>query len=111
MNRKYCLKKSKEIEKLIKARRSVGDHYYTVYYAFYNDLLPQIAVTASKKIKTAAAKNYEKRVIREILRPSLFLLEGTKILVVAKKAVKEIDFSEKKERLLRLIKRINKEKK
>jgi ribonuclease P protein component len=39
------------------------------------------------------------------------LLEGTKILVVAKKAVKEIDFSEKKERLLRLIKRINKEKK
>ena len=32
---------------------------------------------------------------QEILRPSLFLLEGTKILVVAKKAVKEIDFSEK----------------
>ncbi|HHZ17698.1 MAG TPA: ribonuclease P protein component [Acholeplasmataceae bacterium] len=111
MNRKYCLKKSKEIEKLIKARRSVGDHYYTVYYEFKEDALPQVAVSVSKKIKTAVAKNYEKRVIREILRPVLSLLAGTKVLVVAKQAAREIRFAEKKERLLKLIKRINKEKK
>jgi RNase P protein component len=39
------------------------------------------------------------------------LLAGTKVLVVAKQAAREIRFAEKKERLLKLIKRINKEKK
>ena len=111
MNRKYSLKKSNEIENLVKRKRSVGDHYYTVYYMFYNEGLPQVAISVSKKLKTAVAKNYEKRVIREILRPELALLQGAKILVVAKATVKEIDFDEKKTRLLKLIRRVNKEKK
>ncbi|MCK9536409.1 MAG: ribonuclease P protein component [Bacilli bacterium] len=111
MNRKYSLKKSSEIENLVRQKKSVGNHYYTVYYMFDNKEFPQIAVSASKKLKTAAAKNYEKRIIREILRSELDLLYGTKILVVAKAAVKEIGFSEKKTRLLKLIRRINKEKK
>jgi len=111
MNRKYSLKKSFEIAELLKQKRSVGDHYYIIYYIFHDQEPFQIAISISKKIRTVVEKNYEKRVIREILRSDLPLLKGMKILVIAKASVKKISFTEKKNRLLKLIRRINKEKK
>jgi len=110
MNRKYSLKKGSEIEAVIHNKKTVGDRYYVIYYLFYNEEAPQIAISASKKLKTAVAKNYEKKIIREIIRPHVNLLIGTKVLIVAKAAIKEIEITEKRNRLLKLIEKINKEK-
>lgn len=111
MNRRYSLKKGCEIEALVKGGRTVGDRYYTIYYVFCNDITPQIAVSVSKKIRTVVTKNHEKRVIKEIIRANIELLSGTKALVIAKAVIGEIGFNEKQSRLLRLLKRLNKEKK
>lgn len=110
MNRKYSLKKSHDIDKLVKNKRSVGNKYYAIYYVSSLEKLPQIAISASKKFKTAVKKNYEKRVVKEILRPNLDLMEYLKVLIIIKNTVEGLDFNQKQDQLLYLVKKINKEK-
>ncbi|NLD26363.1 MAG: ribonuclease P protein component [Acholeplasmataceae bacterium] len=108
MNRKYSLKKNRDIEKLIQAKHSVGNKYYAIYYQS-GDL--KIAVSPSRKIKSAVARNYEKRVAKEILRPLLPNLSGITMLLIIKNTVQELSFIEKKDQIEFLIKKIIKEKK
>ncbi|MCK9471951.1 MAG: ribonuclease P protein component [Bacilli bacterium] len=106
MNRKYSLKKTYEIEKLLKKKLSVGNKYYAIYYQITNEELPKIAISVSKKFKTAVKKNYEKRTIKEIVRNHLESLGNIKMLIVAKISVGDLTFSEKEVQLAYLIKRI-----
>lgn len=107
MNRKYSLKSNQEIEKLIKGKRSVGNRYYAMYYQPSDQT--KIAISPSRKLKTAVQRNYEKRVVREILRKQFTNLQGLKILVIVKNTVSELSFTEKQNQLRYLIKKINKE--
>jgi ribonuclease P protein component len=109
MNRKYSLKKNHDIDRLIKLKKSVGNRFYAVYYAQKDSPLPQIAVSVSKKIKTAVERNYEKRVIREILRNHIGECQSLQMLIVVKTTVRELSFAQKKEQISYLLRRIIKE--
>jgi ribonuclease P protein component len=109
MNRKYSLKKNRDIEKLIRAKHSVGNKYYAVYYQL-GGAETKIAVSPSRKIKSAVARNYEKRVAKEILRPLLPDLAGVTMLLIIKNTVQELSFREKKDQIEFLMKKITKEK-
>lgn len=108
MNRKYSLRKNKEIEQLVRYRISVGNKYYAIYYHVYNGE-PQIAFSVSKKNGNAVERNYQKRVVKEILRPVIKDLYGYKLLVVVKPLSKELSFDDKKNNILYLISKIRKE--
>ena len=105
MNRQYSLRKNFEIEKLVKKRMSVGNKYFAIYYQ-KNQLGLQIAISVSKKNGNAVERNYQKRVIREIMRNNLEKLSGYRLLVVVKKDSRELSFEEKKENILYLLKKI-----
>lgn len=106
MNRKYSLKKSYDIEKLIKAKRSVGNKYYAIYYQITIDELPKIAFSISKRLKTAVRRNYEKKVLKEIFRKDLEKLNNLKMLVVVKEAASYLTFLEKEVQVMYLINKI-----
>lgn len=106
MNRKYSLRKSYEIEKLIKLKQSVGNKFYAIYYEITNDQLPKIAYSVSRKVKTAVKRNYEKRVCKEILRKKLSKLNNLKMLIVIKEPALELSFLDKEKQILNLIEKI-----
>ena len=108
MNRKYSLKQNHEIEKLVKMRVSVGNKFFAIYYR-KTDQPTQIAISVSKKNGNAVQRNYQKRVVREIIRSLFGMIEGYRMLVVVKKASCELTFKEKKENISRLFFRIRKE--
>lgn len=113
MNRKYSLKSSREIDRLVARKQSVGNKYYAVYYSLSHpaqELSPLIAVSVTKKVKSAVERNYLKKVTKEIIRPQLAALSGIKMLIVVKAAARELAFSQKAEQLNYLIKKFNKEK-
>lgn len=109
MNRKYSLKKNHEIEKLIKIKKSVGNYYYAIYYRITNKI-PKIGISVSKKVGNAVVRNYQKRVLKEIIRFNIDEFYGIKCLIVIKKASMSLTFEEKKKQLEYLIKKINKDK-
>lgn len=110
MNRKYSLKRNHDIEKLVKLRQSVGNKSYTIYYAHQDNVEPKIAISVSKKFGNAVARNYEKRVVREIIRENLPLLEHFRCLIVVKKSCANTSYIYRKEQLLHLLKKITKNK-
>jgi len=95
MNKKYSLKKNKDIEKLVHMKKSVGNKFYSIYYLI-NNKEPRIAISASKKLGNAVSRNYEKRVIREIVRPLLNNIGGYDLLIVIKSTAPNLSFEEKK---------------
>lgn len=108
MNKKYSLKKSNDIEQLIKKHQSVGNKYYAIYYDINGNT--QIAVSASRKFGKAHDRNYHKRVTREILRQNLEILEGLTCLVVVKEKSIELNYTEKCNEIVKLINKIREEK-
>ncbi|MDD3999546.1 MAG: ribonuclease P protein component [Bacilli bacterium] len=108
MNRRFSLKNNLEIQKIIKAKKSVGNKYYALYYQRAVDF--KVAISPSKRFKTAVERNYEKRVAKEIIRPHISELSALKLLLVIKPTVKDLSFAQKQEQILYLLKKIIKEK-
>ena len=105
MNHKYTLKKNHEIKKLVdKPTKSVGSKYYVVYYQ--DSESTKVAISVSKKLGTAVFRNYQKRIIREILRRNFELLREKKMLVVAKVPSVGLSYNDKNLELTRLLQKI-----
>ena len=86
MNRQYSLKKNHDIEKLVRGKVSVGNRYFAIYYRKINDT--KIAFSVSKKNGNAVVRNYQKRVVKEIVRELFEYVENYKMLIVVKKQMK-----------------------
>lgn len=106
MNKSYILKKSYEIENLLKNKKSVGSRFYVIYYKQNNTQHVHIAVSASKKLGDAVVRNYEKRVIKEILRSHIEKLKGFDMLFVIKSNSLDLEFCEKEKQIKYLIKKM-----
>ena len=102
MNQKYVLKHNKDIETLVSKKNSVGNKYYAIY--FDKSVDTKIAVSVSKKSGSSPARNYEKRVVREIIRIyELEKLTGLKCLIVIKKDATNLNYDLKKQEIDQLI--------
>lgn len=110
MNRKYSLKKNHDIKELLQKKQSVGNKYYVIYYDYIENKTPLIALSVSRKVGNAVERNYEKRVVREIIRPLLETIENYKMLIVIKDKSKELSYIEKEENINYLIKKMKTQK-
>ncbi len=108
MNKQYRLKKSFEIEKLVKKRISVGSSYFVIYYNVSSDKKTRIAFSVSKKLGNAVERNYEKRVLREICRGIIDTIYSLDILIVEKSRALDMSYDQKKGEIERLFKKIRK---
>lgn len=103
MNKQYILKKNHDIDSLVKEKQSVGNTYFAIYYRKSESL--QIVVSVSKKLGKAVVRNYQKRVIKEILRKNMELIPYVDMLVVVKFNSLNLTYQEKENEIIKLIKR------
>lgn len=106
MKKKFRLKRKKDIELLLKIKKSVGNKYYAIYFNLEEDT--KIAVSVSKKLGKAVERNYQKRVTREIISKNMQKLEKVHALIVVKKPSMDLSFTEKQKQLEYLILKVKK---
>ena len=108
MKKIYRLKENHDIAAIVQKRQRVGRENYIVYYQYNKDEVPKVAFSVSKKYGKAFERNKAKRIVREIVRPNLSLLNNKKIVIVIKQNAKGIPFVELKQELENMIKKLNK---
>lgn len=113
MKKEYRLKKNHEIASIVLKRQRISSNYYIIYFLYNkerteNVINTKVAISVSKKYGKAFERNKAKRLVREIIRPNLSLLNDKKIVIVIKPSSKNILFDELKQDLVSLLKRVNK---
>ena len=106
MKKNLRLKSNVEIAKLVKLKNTIGDRYYIIYIKDSEDT--KVAISISKKIGNAVVRNYQKRVVREIVSKRLNLITNKNILIVIKKTCLDINYHEKEKMLEKLLIKVNK---
>lgn len=102
MNQKYVLKHNEDIEKLVAKKCSVGNKYYAIYFDKNNET--KVAISISKKCGSSPVRNYEKRVLREIIRlHELGRINGYVCLFIIKKESINLNFEQKQTEINNLI--------
>ena len=67
MQKKYRIKKSTEIEKVMKRGRSRANSYFIIYKCINKEIAnPRLAISVGKKVGKAFERNKVKRYIRNI---------------------------------------------
>ncbi len=103
MNKTFRVKKSHDIEQIIKKRQSVGSKYFVIYKNKCHEVDHyRVAISVSKKYGNAVARNKIKRQVRAILQ-NINLNNQYDIFVVIKPLCKELNFNQIKKELTRLI--------
>jgi ribonuclease P protein component len=95
----------KEIRQLFREGKRVKSGDYLGIYNFNQQTFPRLAVTLKKKLGNAVKRNYEKRVIKEIIRNSKSLIPNVN-LIIMKLLNNNVTFSQKRKDLLKLFTRI-----
>lgn len=103
MNKQYILKKNHDIDSLVRLKQSVGNTYYAIYYRKSESL--RVVVSVSKKLGKAVVRNYQKRVMKEILRNNIELIPSVDMLLVIKLNSLNLTYKEKENEIIKLIKR------
>ena len=104
IKKEYRIKKSQEIEKVIKARKSTGNNYFVIYR--YNNLETvnyRCALSIGKKYGNAVMRNKIKRRIRSIIRENVSLLKKLDYVIVIKPIAINLSYEEMKEMLIKLL--------
>ncbi len=103
MKKKFRLKKSHEIAKVVLNKQRIAGKHYTIYYMKRDDGV-KIAISVGKKYGNSVERNYAKRVVREIVRPFIAQMPSYSLVIVVKEFSKKLSFLEKKDSLEKTLK-------
>ena len=109
MQKSYRIKKSQEIEQVMKRGRSKANTYFIVYkYANKETDNFRIAISVGKKIGKAFERNKIKRYIRNVTTEHKHEMNPDyDYFVSARKGVKDLDYATFKEKLEQLYKKMD----
>ena len=107
MKKEFRVKKSSEIEKIIKKRQSRGNAHFVLYKRENHEISHfRFAVSVSKKYGNAVARNKMKRRVREIISKTE-ILNHFDLFIVVRNDANKLTFNEIKESLLWLMEKQN----
>ena len=106
ISKEYHIKKSQEIEKIIKNRNSVGNKYFVIYTMKNVETSHyRFALSIGKKYGIAVLRNKMKRRVREIIKENINLIKNLDYVFVIKPASIELDYKEIEKNIIYLLKK------
>jgi len=102
MKKEYRIKKSSEIENILKGKQSVGNKNFSIYYK-NNENHFRFAISVSKKLGKAFLRNYQKRKIREVFKAYQEILLPYDIFIICKAGSISLPHLETKQELYYLL--------
>ena len=107
MKKEYRIKKSSEIEMIVKSRQSKANKYFVIYKNENRvNTHFRFAVSVSKKFGNAVKRNKIKRQVREIIS-KFDIIDVFDVFIVVRLSSKEISFSEINNAITSLIRKLN----
>ncbi len=108
MKKQYRIKKSSEIEQVLKNKQSYGNKYFTVYKKENLETKNfRYAISAGKKIGNAVVRNKVKRQVRSIISELCDITPNIDVFIIVKPLVLSLDFSQMKKQVTYLLKKNN----
>lgn len=106
MKKRNIIKKSDEINKVIKNGKKFKNKYYYIYKDKNEENKYRFCICVSKKIGNAVVRNKNKRQIKDIIDKSkIGFSPNTDYVIILTKEINNIDFQLKKENLIDLLKK------
>lgn len=107
MKKINIIKKSEEINNVIKKGKRYRNKYYYIYKEKNNLLRHRFCICVSKKIGNAVVRNKNKRQIKDIIdKSNLGFSSSMDYVIILSKEINNIDFHEKKKYLIELLKQV-----
>lgn len=107
MKKNYRIKKSDDIEQIIKNKKSVGNKNYIIYIMNSEAKHFRLATSVSKKIGNAVIRNRQKRLIKTVFNKYKENLLAFDIFVIARGNSTTLTLNEVEENLVYLLKKCN----
>ncbi|MBN3491047.1 ribonuclease P protein component [Acholeplasma equirhinis] len=104
MKRVYSLKSKDVIDSIFKAKTSVGNSYFAIYYQKHEDIHFKYSISIGKKYGSAVERNLAKRRLRYIL--SKFkdeLKQDVSFVIVVKPSVNTLKYNDILENIKKLL--------
>lgn len=107
MNKKYIIRKSEEIQDIIKKSKKIVNKYFIIYCRKNKDNYNRYCVSVSKKIGKANVRNLYKRRIKDILMKNNINYSNDYVIIL-RKPILDISYQEINDELLKCLKGENK---
>ena len=108
MKKNYRIKKSEDIEKILKNKNSVGNKNYIIYIMKNSEAKHfRVATSVSKKIGNAVVRNRQKRLIKQVFTVYKEKILPFDIFVIARNNATSLTYIEVESNLVNLLKKIN----
>ena len=108
MKKNYRIKKSEDIEQIIKHKHSVGNKNYIIYIKENSEAKHfRLATSVSKKLGNAVVRNRQKRLIKEVFNKYKEMILPFDIFVIARNNSTTLELPEVENNLVYLLKKIN----
>ena len=105
MKKEYRIKKSKEIEEVLKNKKYASNPYFTIYIKENNENHHfRYAMSVNKKIGKAVVRNRLKRQIRSIIS-QITIKDNIDLFIIVRNKVLDIDFNEMNKQILYLLRK------
>ncbi|MCR5461920.1 MAG: ribonuclease P protein component [bacterium] len=106
ISKEYHIKKSQEIEKIIKNKKSVGNKYFVIYSMDNIETNHyRFSISIGKKYGIAVKRNLMKRRIREIIKNNMKLIKNKDYVIVVKPTSKDLNFIDIEKNIIYLLKK------
>ena len=107
MKKINIIKKEKEINEIIKTGKKYKNKYFIIYNKDNNLCKHRFCVCVSKKLGNAVTRNKNKRQVKDIIDKSKIVFSNNKdYVIILNREINLIDFNEKKQSLIELLKQI-----
>jgi ribonuclease P protein component len=108
MKKQYRIKKSEDIEQVLKKKNSVGNKNYIIYTMKDSEANHfRLAMSVSKKLGNAVVRNRQKRLIKQVFTKMKQEILPFDIFVIAKTNSVNLEYLEIENNIVNLLKKAN----